>query len=261
MANRDATGARLRVAVLGASATVETSWWGGPRTDLAYPRVLEAELRAAGRPADVRVHALPANRIRHGRRDWVDTAMAWAPDAVVLHFGQADNVHLFLPRWLERHANSPRQRPGAVRGWYRRRVVRPVWIFLAKAQQRLDPRLVSLSVGRRQRRQVTELLDLIRLVRATSDAEVLVVDLLRPGPPWANWMPGCPSRMAEFNRQAADAIARLGDPLVQIVPVTTIVPAVLGPDEELTPDGGHYTPEVHRIVGAALADDILAVRP
>jgi hypothetical protein len=218
---------------------------------------MEAELLAAGVPVEVRVKARPANRVRHGRRDWVGDVMGWEPDVVVLHFGQADNVHLFLPRWAERHANSSRARPHPLRVRYRRRVVRPVWITLAKAQQRLERRVGSWSVGRRQRGQVAELLDLISLVRATSGALVLVPELLPPGPPWADWFAASTARMAEFNRLAAAGIAELADPRVEVVPLTSLVRSAIGPTEEPTPDGGHYTAAVHRVVGAVLADAVL----
>jgi hypothetical protein len=247
----------LRVAVLGASATVETSWHGGPRADLAYPRVLEAELLAAGVPATVAVHALPANRIRHGRADWIERVARWDPDVAVLHFGQADNVHLFLPRWAERHANSPRRRSGPVRDRYRRRVVRPLWIGAAKLQQRLDPRLGPRSVGRRQRKQADELLDLVRLVLATSQATVLLPDLLRPGPPWASWFPAAAARMAHFNECVAQRVAALDDPRVRVFPLAAIVEGAMAPDEEPAPDGGHFTPRAHRLIGSALADAVL----
>src|SRR5436305_456182 len=41
----------LRVVVMGASASVDTSFHGGSRDDLGYPRVTEAALWAAGHPA------------------------------------------------------------------------------------------------------------------------------------------------------------------------------------------------------------------
>src|SRR5690242_14845948 len=109
----------IRVLIKGHSQVVWTSWMGGPRSDLAYPRALEAELYAAGRPADVRVEALPAVTTKRALRSWEHEVVPFSPDVVVLHLGQMDMVHHVLPGWLEQHAHSLRTRPGAVREKYR----------------------------------------------------------------------------------------------------------------------------------------------
>jgi lysophospholipase L1-like esterase len=259
------TPAPVRVVVLGASASVETSYHGGPRTDLAYPRVVEAELRAAGVPASVRVHALPADRMRHGLAAWSTEVAAAAPDVVVIHYGQADSVHLFLPRWLERHANSPRRRPGRWRGAYRRYVLRPTWVYLARLQSALDARVDATRELRRQRRVSSELARLVALTRTARTPAgraplVLVPTLLRPGPPWQRWFPGIGARMATLNRLFAEVVRQADDPDVRVFPLAELVEAAVAEDEEPTPDGGHFTPRVHRLVGTALADEILRWR-
>jgi len=250
----------LRVVVLGASASVETSYHGGPRTDLAYPRVIEAELRAAGHPATVRVCALPADRARHGLLRWEREVNPWAPDVVIVHYGQADSVHLFLPRWLERHANSPRRRPGAIRERYRRFLLRPVWVYLARLQARLDARFDATKETRRQRRVTAEVARLIERVRSTSPALVLVPTLLRPGPPWQRWFPGVGARMATLNEMFGDVVEGVDDPDVRVFPLAELVEHLVTEGEEPTPDGGHFTPLVHRAIGEAMADVIVEWR-
>ncbi len=245
----------LRIAVMGASASVETSYHGGPRTDLGYPRVLEAELLAAGVPATVRVSAIPADRVRHGLAAWSDQILPWGPDVVVLHYGQADSVLFFLPRWMERHANSPRERPGRLRRSYRRLVVRPIWIGLAKVQMRVDRPVDPTVTARRQRRATAELARLLDVVRATSPALVLVPSLVRPGPPWQRWFPGAAGRMAALNRTFAEAVSRCADPNIRTFPLAELVEERTPPDEEPTPDGGHFTPAVHHLGGAAPAEE------
>ena len=88
---------------------------GGPRTDFAYPRVIEAELLAAGQPAEVRVTAAVGQRTKDSLKSWEREVVAWSPDVVVLHCGQYEAIHLFMPWWLERYVNNVARRPGVVR--------------------------------------------------------------------------------------------------------------------------------------------------
>src|SRR5205823_4305743 len=114
----------LRVLVKGASTAVMTSWMGGPRTDFAYPRVIEAELLAAGQPAEVRVTAAVGQRTKDSLKSWEREVVAWSPDVVVLHCGQYEAIHLFMPWWLERYVNNVARRPGVVRDAIHQNVVR-----------------------------------------------------------------------------------------------------------------------------------------
>jgi lysophospholipase L1-like esterase len=258
----------LRVVVMGASASLDTSFHGGPRADVAYPRVVEAALWASGQPARVRVSALQAHRPRHGLRAWPRDVECWCPDVVVLHYGQADSVHRVLPRWLERHANSTRGRPGALRQAYRRAVLRPTWLALIKLQTRLDvtPDATvdatpdATKVTRRQRQVTAELARLIDLTRSAASSPpplVLVPTLVRPGPPWQRWFPGAAARMATLNGTFAEVVRQVDDPDVRTFPLAELVEQVVPEGEEPTPDGGHFTPLVHHAIGVAMAQLIL----
>jgi lysophospholipase L1-like esterase len=254
---RTSLAAPLRVVVMGASASVDTSFHGGPRADLGYPRVIEAELRAAGRPARVHVSALQANRTRHGLATWEREVDPWDPDVVILHYGQADMVHLFLPRWLERHANSLRRRPGRVQDTYRKVVLRPIWLALARVQTRLDARVDAGKLSRRQRLVTAELAQMVELSRTASSPLVLVPTLLRPGPPWQKWFPGAGARMETLNRTFADVVREAADPDVRTFPLAALVEDLIPEGYEPTPDGGHFTPPIHHAIGAAMAQEIL----
>jgi lysophospholipase L1-like esterase len=247
----------VRVLVKGASASVLTSWMGGPRTDLAYPRVIEAALYSAGRHGEVRVSALPADRATGALKTWDKDVLGWSPDVVILHYGQADMVHLFLPRWLERHANSPHRRPGRIRSLYRRRMLRAVWIFLARLQTRLDARLDSTRERRRHRTSVAHLALLIEQVRTVASPLILVPTLLPPGPSWSSWFPGSADRMRIMNDGLERVVREAAHPDVRIFPLEELVAALPVGEDGPTPDGGHFTPEVHEAIGQGMAEVIL----
>jgi lysophospholipase L1-like esterase len=247
----------VRVLVQGASASVVTSWMGGPRADLAYPRVVEATLRAAGVPALVRVSALPADRARRALRTWESEGLGWAPDVVVLHYGHADCVHLFLPRWLERHANNPHRRPGRVRDAYRRLLLRPVWKGLANLQMWSDGTLDATRQTRRHRRVAAEVREVIRHSRTACAPLVLVPTIHQPGAPWRRWFPGAGARMRTMNETLTALVRDIGDPDVRIFPLAELVDGLAVDGGEPSPDGGHFTPAVHQAVGQAMAEAIL----
>src|SRR3712207_1034599 len=121
----DQTRIPLRVLVKGASTIIYTSWMSGPRSDFAWPRVVESELVAAGWPVDLHTMAVPAELTKEAYPSWPTEVLAWSPDVVIMDYGRMETVHLFLPKWLERHAHSLQARPHPLRQLYRKRVIRP----------------------------------------------------------------------------------------------------------------------------------------
>ena len=246
----------VRVLVKGASTVVWTSWMGGPRTDFAYPRVIEAELRAAGLPAEVRVEAWPSARTKDALKTWEQEVVPWSPDVVVLHYGHFETIHLLLPSWLERYANALSRRPGRLRDRYYRGVVKKVWLTLATGQQFVDRRVDPTIMSRRPRRVAVDLERLISRIRNVASPLVLVPDLLPPGGPWAKWFPGMGSRVEVMNTTLDALVDRIDESDVRRFRVTEVV-AGLDLNGEPAPDGGHFTPAVHRAVGGAFAKLIL----
>lgn len=246
----------LRVLVKGASTVVWTSWMGGPRSDLAYPRVIEAELHAAGQPAEVRVTAKGSARTKDAIKTWEEEVVAWSPDVIVLHYGHFETVHLMLPSWMEHYANNRSRRPGAVRELYYGGVVKKAWKALATVQQFADQRVDPTIFAHRPRRVAADLECLITRVRSVASPLVIIPDLLQPGPPYAKWFPGMGPRIEVMNATLDALVARLDHRDIRRFPVAKLV-AELDLDGEPTPDGGHYTPTVHRAVGEGLARVIL----
>jgi hypothetical protein len=247
----------LRVLVKGASTVVYTSWMGGPRADLTYPRVLEGELLHAGHAVEVQVTAMPAERVGQAYRSYQRDVVPWSPDVVVLHYGHADAIHLFLPRFLERRVNNPGRRPGRLRAAYRR-TIRSPWVLLAKLQMRLDGLVRGAGADRRARRFARTLEGLIQHVRFVSSPLVLVPNLHPMGAQYRAWFPGIERRMAAINAAVAEMIDGLGIPDVRVVDVRTLAEPILAAPREGPTDDSHYPPELHRAVGRELARVIAA---
>jgi hypothetical protein len=247
----------IRVLVKGASTVVFVADMGGPRSDFNFGRVIESEILRAGRPAEVRVSGVPSDLARHSLRTWEDDVLGWSPDVVVIHHGHYESIHFFLPRWLERHANSTRYRPGRLQAGYRKRVLRKVWVSLAKVQSRLDRRFDSLLFKRKLRRVATDVEGLINNMQTVGSPLVLVLEVVPPGRRWQSWMPGLAERTAFVNAELEAAVQRVDRPDVRYVRTVDTLTAQLEPDEEPTPDGGHYSARAHRVLGELLGREIL----
>jgi hypothetical protein len=247
----------LRVLVKGASTVVFVAEKGGPRSDFNFGRVIEWELTRAGRPADVRVSAVPSVLAKHSLRTWEQEVMGWSPDVIVLHHGHYESIHFYLPRWLERHANSTRWRPARRTALYRRLILRSAWLSLAKVQSRLDRRLNSLLFARKLRRVAKDVERLVNYVQQVGSPLVLVLEVVPPGRRWRSWFPGLVERTEFMNEQLEAAARRVDLPNVRYVRTVPALTAQLDPDEEPTPDGGHYSARAHRVLGELLGREIL----
>lgn len=248
----------LRVLVKGASTALWTSFMGGPRDDFTFPRVIEQEVLASGRPVEVRNTAVLGDRTIDGLRRWPEEAIAWSPDVVVMIYGHYEGIHLLIPHWFERYVNKPRvSRPWAQ--FYRRRVLRAVWKVLATVQARVDRAVPDVVWGPRMRRTSRDIVDHAVALRQLASPLVLVLEVLPLAPAKQHWFPGMTRRIETLNRLNREAIAALGDDEIRFVPVRPIVDRVAGGDlDAATPDGYHYTPAMHREVGRELAGQVLA---
>ncbi|HET9419561.1 MAG TPA: SGNH/GDSL hydrolase family protein [Nocardioides sp.] len=246
----------LRVLVKGASTVHTVSWMGGPRRDFAYPRATEAQLYAAGVPAEVRCTAMASQRVKTALKNWEVETFSWSPDVVVLNYGHFETVHFLLPQRLERHAHSMADRPGPIRTPYRI-VLRKFWKLLARIQQQLDRRLPSTMLRNRPRRVENDLVRLIERIQMIGSPLVLVMELTPPGAPFRNWFPGMGERMEVMNQALREVVRRTDKPNVRFFETNTVLAPLMQGDEEVNPDGGHYTPEAHRAIAERLAEEIL----
>lgn len=247
----------IRILVKGASTVGVASPMGGPRTDFTFPRAVEAQLLADGRPAVVRTITVASERTKDTLRHWEREMMGYSPDVVILVYGHYETIHLFLPWWLERHANSLRARPGRIREAYRRSVLRPVWMTLAKLQAKLDKTIDPTIRRSRPRRVAADLERLIGRIRFLHSPLVFVFELQPPARRYQSWFPGMTARMAEMNRELEALVERLDDPDIRYFRTSGLVAEHAGGDLDVaTPDGFHYSPELHRVIGTELARQI-----
>ena len=244
----------IRVLVKGASTVSWASGMGGPRTDFTFPRAIEASLLGDGRPADVRTISVPSERTKSTLLHWEREILGFSPDVIVLVYGHYECVHLFLPWWLERHANSVSGLPRPLRELYRQKVLRPVWMSLAKLQARADSRLDPNIRRNRPKHVAADLERLITRQQEIASPLVFVFELLPPAKRFQSWFPGMAARIEVMNDALGDMVARMDLPTVRFFKTSELVQRHYGGDVDIaTPDGFHYTPELHAEIGAELA--------
>jgi len=247
----------IRVLVKGSSTVNWTSFSGGPRTDFIFPRVIEERLLADGRPCDVQTVTMMSGKTSWILKTWQQEVLGFSPDVIVLVYGHYEAVHLFLPRWLERHANSLKARPRRLETFYRERILKRAWLFLARMQARLDRRIDPTIRRSRPRHVAADLERFIEQVQTVGSPLVYVFELLPPASRYQSWFPGMAARIEVMNRTLADMVARVGKPNVRYFGIHELVDKYCDGDiETATPDGFHYTPHLHRVIGTQLAEQI-----
>ena len=249
----------VRVLVKGPSTVNWTSWMGGPRTDFAFPRAVEAELLANGRPVILRNEAILGEPMREWFPDWESEVLQFTPDVLLLVPGHYECVHLFLPHWFERHANYFPTHGGRLTRLYRKRILRPIWTLAVILQAKIDARLPAGARRGRKRRAVADLAAYIQHAQQVGSPLVLVMELLRPAARQSSWFPGMTGRVEATNAATKELVESLALSNVRWFATSEISEKFYGDDlQAATPDGFHYTPDLHRAIGEALAREILA---
>lgn len=249
----------LRVLVIGASTVNWTSWMSGPRSDLAFPRAIEAELLAQGRAVQVRNAALLASPTKAFFDKWEEQVLQWSPDVIVGIAGHYETIHLLLPRHFERHANRVDYRPGRLRNYYRKRFLRSLWKVSATFQAAVDRRVPAGVSRRRLDRVAQDLTAYIALSRQVASPACFFLEILPPADRQRDWFPRMTERVHLVNERVAAVCDAMGTADVQFVRTSEVAARLYGEDQQAaTPDGFHFTPELHREIGAELARRILA---
>jgi hypothetical protein len=246
----------IRVLVKGSSMSNWTYPLGGPRTDFIYPRVIEAELLADGRPCEVRAITMMAETAGDLLKTWQQEILGYSPDVIVLHYGGYESIHLFLPRWLERHVNSLSVRPRLTSRVYRKVVLRPVWKILAQLQAKADSRYPMIRKAP-TRRMVADLERYLTQVQLVGSPMVLLMELHQATKRRLKWFPGLNVRLDRVNEVTAEMVARLDKPNIRFFPVRELIDKHFDGDYDVAiSDGFHFSPDLHRVVGSALAQEI-----
>ena len=249
----------IRVLVKGASTVNWVSYMGGPRTDFTFPRTIEQYLADQGRPSEVRTLTEASEQTSKILSTWQREILGYSPDVIVLVYGHFETIHLFLPRWLERHANSLKAKPRTVSRLYREHVLRPIWMALARLQARLDAVLDPTIRRSRPRRVAADLEQYISHVQKVGSPLVVVFELLPPAERYRSWFPGMAARIEVMNTAISSMVVGVDQPNVRHFRVAELVDKYAnGSLEEATPDGFHYSPALHREIGIALGQQIAA---
>lgn len=240
----------VRVLVKGPSTALWTSMMGGPRTDLAYPRVIEQELLCRGRAAQVWNRALLGWPTRDLFKTWDEEIVAWSPDVVILAVGHYESLHIILPRWLERGANTVNRRSGLLRFLFYRRFMRLLARLVLILQRWIDR--PGIKRKRRMRRVAADVEAYLKMTSQVGTPLIILLEIHGPSAAKVDWFRGWPERVRVLNQELR-RIAALRDN-VRFVEITDLMARFEpGTREQLWADGIHFSPEFHHAVGVKLA--------
>ncbi len=242
----------LRVLVKGPSTVLWTSMMSGPRTDMAFPRVIEQELLAKGRAAEVRNAGVLGWPTRDLFKTWDEDIVAWSPDIVILAVGHYETLHIINPRWLERGANTVNRRSGRLRHLYYRRFLRVVARGVLIVQKAIDRPGIRLK--RRMRRAVADTAAYIKMTSQVGTPLILLMEIHPPSAAKRDWFGGWTDRIRTLNDGLRNLAAGADRDNVMFVEVTDLMMQFdPGTPEQLWADGIHFSPAFHRAIGEKFA--------
>lgn len=249
----------MRILVRGASTVGYSGVMGGPRSDFTFPRVIERDLLASGRPATVMSLTKGGMRTATVLDSWESDVLGWSPDVVVIMAAHYETLHVLWPQWLERHANSVTWAPRRWGSVYRKRLLRPVWRFLVKVQANVEQRVPRGLWRRRIDNAVADIGKAISWIRQIGSPLVIVMEVPMPSEVAMRHFPGLPERVSYANDRLAGLVATVGESEVRLFPTNEITASYAGGDlVAALPDGFHFAPDVHDMVGRRLASEIEA---
>ncbi len=244
----------LSVVVLGNSVSVLSIPPRAGAHDGPYAEVLRDRLVAAGVPTRIQLEGRWFDFAKRGLRRYEESVRPHLPDVVVLQYGLNESQPWLLPVPVVRHFVTDHAVTTRTGRWYRERVAPPLW-----RQVRAYRRWAASKVGLRTwqttpHRFHATMHQLVRAIRYDSQPLVLVLDVEAPGPILQRFLPGMPARHAVVQQELRTVVGEFADDEVRLVEVSRLL-AEAGP--EAMADQMHYSPLGHRIVGEALAAEVL----
>jgi hypothetical protein len=230
---------RLRAVVKGASSTVVVAPAGGSRTHQTYAWWLETLLEAAGLPSTVRNAGSEAQKITMALCNWEREIQQWAPDVVILNYGQYECMPGILPRWLQRQAAGWHRHSGVLRDQYRQRILEPVWQNLTRYQKRWYELLNPGPFRTSPKRTVAELRRLVEVTRTVGTPLILVMDTWPLATRWQKWFPGMQERIVQLRGEVSAWLDEAGDSELRLFRLSEIVGR--HDVDEALPDGVHFS--------------------
>lgn len=244
----------LSVVVLGNSLTVLSIPQRTGADDGVWAEVVRDRLAASGVPVTVHLEGRWFDFAVKGFRRYQESVRAHLPDVVVLQYGLNESQPWLLPVPVVRHFVTDHQVATRSGAWYRRVVAPRLWRAVRAYRRALAPRVGLLTWQTTPHRFRETMRQLVRAIRYDSAPLVLVLDVNDPGQVLRHFLPGIERRHAVVQQVLRDVVAGADDPEVRLVESSRLVREA-GP--EASYDGMHYSPLGHRLVGEAVAQEIL----
>lgn len=245
----------LSVVVVGNSISVLSIPGRTGPADGGYAEVLRDRLVAAGVPTTVHLEGRWFDFATKALRRYQETVRAHLPDVVVLQFGLNESQPWLLPVPVVRHFVTDHEDTTRRSIWYRRRIAPTLWRWV-RAYRRTASRVVGTRTWQTTPHRFHQAMhQLIRAARYDSRPLVLVLDVEQPGEILEHFLPGMAPRHARVQQELRAVVAGFADDEVRLVEASRLI-AEAGP--EAMADQMHYSPLGHRVIGEALAGEVLA---
>ena len=239
----------LRIVVVGSSVGYYMRPKRRALSERTYAEHLERILADRGVAARVTNSSRWTTLIRDANRQIEELVYAHAPDVVVSNFGilecEPRTIPMRLLRWLFTKSPSMALPARVARRVFAPPLMRVYVEWSPKALQRL--RLPPRMSRNRFAREIALFTDLVHQERA---GLVVLLGIGRPGDRLEQVLPGTRANAAEYTA-IIERVAR-EKPGTRFLDVGGIAPA----EEEIVPDGIHFSPQGHETVARGLADTI-----
>lgn len=226
----------------------------GDRSQGTYVEVLADVLSGEGVPTVPHLASQWFGFLVKQVRDYERTVRVHAPDVVVVQFGLNEYQPWLLPIPVIRHLMVQNRGVTRTAKTYRRLVAPRLWKAVRGYRRRAAPLVGQRTWQTTPRRFGRTLERFIRNLRLEGKPLVLVLDIDAPDDRLEHFLPGMRARHQVFQQAIAEAVHNTEDPDVRLVRVSELT-AGLG--QGALPDGMHYSPATHEVVGRALAEEVL----
>jgi lysophospholipase L1-like esterase len=179
---------------------------------------------------------------------------AHLPDVVILQYGLNESQPWLLPVPVVRHLMTAQTAHRPSGAWYRERLQPTLWRKVREYRKWASAKVGMRTWQTTPKRFALALQQIIRATRHDSRPLVLVLDVDPPSPALTHFLNGMPARHEVVQGVLRDVVAGFGDPEVRLIEVSKLREAA-GP--EASYDGMHYSPTGHRVIGEALAEEVL----
>jgi lysophospholipase L1-like esterase len=224
---------------------------GEPRR--TYSDVLADELTDLGLPATVALEAKWFDFLKDVADEWEERVRPHRPQVLIVQYGLNESQPYLAPVWLVRHLLRKDEHTTRLGRLYRRTLAQWLWKALRTFRRIAAPLAGTWLLQMSPHRFEQALRRLIHIAAAERGCLVLVFDVNPPGDVLTHFLPGQDKRHAVFQQVIRDTITSIASPQVRLFAASEICAPL--PKHGL-PDGMHFSPEAHELIGQALAGEI-----